>query len=356
MASQRVLLTGVNGFIGTHVLASLLSHGVSVRGVVRTATKASQVKADFPSVPSSQLELFVVPDMTVAGAFDEAVKSNPPFSAVIHTASPFNYAAAKTNNDFVGPAVGGTTGILESVLKYAPEVQRVVITSSFAAIGNPKDLQGNGKVYSSADWDPVTEDDLQAEDLRIAYWASKTFAERGAWDFVKEKTPNFELVVLNPPMVYGPVRNTVRSIQELGTSNNLVYTQFLAGTSKSSAIPREAVHIDVDVRDLAEGHYVAAFAPGVGNSRYLFTRGRISNQEIADILRKNLPEAEERIPLGTPGTVSLPPNAFDADNGPAKKVLGIKFRSHDETFRDLGKQLLELEKGKAVGGEREAHL
>jgi nucleoside-diphosphate-sugar epimerase len=86
--AQRVLLTGANGFVGSHVLEQLLARGASVRAVVRSESKAAQVLADFPTA-GSKLDFGIVPDITTPGAFDEVVKSTPPFDTVIHTASPF---------------------------------------------------------------------------------------------------------------------------------------------------------------------------------------------------------------------------------------------------------------------------
>lgn len=86
--SQRVLLTGANGFIGAHILASLLENGHSVRAILRSESKASQVLKDFPSY-GNKLDFGTVPDITSSGAFDTAVVSDPPFDTVIHTASPF---------------------------------------------------------------------------------------------------------------------------------------------------------------------------------------------------------------------------------------------------------------------------
>ena len=80
----------------------------------------------------------------------------------------------------------------------------------------------------------------------------------------------------------------------------------------------------------------------------MIARGRICNQEIADILRKTFPEAGDKIPVGQPGTSSFPENAFDIDAEDAKRDLNMAFRSHEETFRDLGRQLLDLELGMSV--------
>ena len=79
-------------------------------------------------------------------AFDQAVVSNPPFEAVIHTASPYHFHA-KEAQELLVPAITGTTGILKSVQKYAPLVKRVVVTSSFAAINDVYAFAA-GKVYS----------------------------------------------------------------------------------------------------------------------------------------------------------------------------------------------------------------
>lgn len=77
----------------------------------------------------------------------------------------------------------------------------------------------------------------------------------------------------------------------------------------------------------------------------MITRGRVCHQQIADILRKNFPGQLEKIPLGHPGESSLPPVAFDVDGSDAVRDLELEFRTVEETFKDLGKQLLDLNKG-----------
>ena len=66
----------------------LLAQGHSVRVIVRSEAKASQVRADFPGF-GSQLEFGIVPDITSTGAFNQVIQSVVPFDIVIHTASPF---------------------------------------------------------------------------------------------------------------------------------------------------------------------------------------------------------------------------------------------------------------------------
>ena len=88
----RVLLTGGSGFIAAHTLDVLLKRGYSVVTTVRTEEKASKIKADNKeAVEKGQLSFAIVPDIAQEGAFDEAVKSDPPFDLVLHTASPFHF-------------------------------------------------------------------------------------------------------------------------------------------------------------------------------------------------------------------------------------------------------------------------
>lgn len=99
-----MLLTGANGFIASHVLSDILARGWSVRAIVRSQAKADQVVSDFPN-HGSQLDTGIVPGITAPVAFDEVVKSTPPFDAVIHTASPFLYRVISDNREFIDPAI-----------------------------------------------------------------------------------------------------------------------------------------------------------------------------------------------------------------------------------------------------------
>jgi nucleoside-diphosphate-sugar epimerase len=177
--SQRILLTGANGFVGSHILDQLLSRGFSVRSVVRSEAKAQQVLSDFPNW-GSKLDFGIVPDITSPGAFDQVVKSAPPFDIVIHTASPFLYRVISDNREFLDPAIKGTLEVLKSVKAHAPTVKRVVITSSCAAVvnfgGNP--IAAPKKVYTEEDWNPTTWEGALTGTPNNAYQASKKFAEQ----------------------------------------------------------------------------------------------------------------------------------------------------------------------------------
>lgn len=152
---------------------------------VRSQAKGQRILDAHPNTPKEKLSFVVVEDVAADGAFDEvcfnlykvpfiadrelqAVKSSPPFDYVLHTASPFHFNVQDPVKDFLDPAIKGTTGILKAIQAYAPTVKRVVVTSSFAAIVDPKT---NPKTYSEKNWNPVTWE--EAMDPSKVYRASK---------------------------------------------------------------------------------------------------------------------------------------------------------------------------------------
>lgn len=70
-----VLVTGVNGYIASHVAEQLLEHGYRVRGTVRDAYKADYMHAVFDEKYGEHaFEVQIVKDMATDGAFDEVMK------------------------------------------------------------------------------------------------------------------------------------------------------------------------------------------------------------------------------------------------------------------------------------------
>ncbi|EXJ93923.1 dihydroflavonol-4-reductase [Capronia coronata CBS 617.96] len=326
---MKVLLTGGTGFIATHVLHELLEHGHKVVTTVRSDEKGRILLDLFKGKPVSYS---IVGDIALEGAFDEAVKSDPPFDAVIHTASPFHYNVKDNKKDLLDPAVMGTTGILKAIKSSAPSVKRVVITSSFAAMANP---QNPPKVYNEEIWNQMTMDEaLTTTNAQAVYRASKTFAEKAAWEFVKTEKPTFSLTVLNPPMVYGPIRHHVASLAELNTSNKLILDLML-GKPRDGPAPSP---IYIDVRDLALAHVLAIENPEAAGQRFFVTAGMGTEKDMGDIIRKAFPDVAKN--LRDDLADSLPPYAID--NSKSIKVLGMKYRSLEETIVDTVKSLREL--------------
>lgn len=332
---MRVLLTGGSGFIAAHVLDNLLDHGHSVVTTVRSQEKADKIKEAHPGVRKDKLDFAIVEDIAQEGAFDKAVISEPPFEAVIHTASPFHFNVTDVQKELLDPAIIGTTGILKSIKKSAPTVKRVVITSSFASIVNANKSNWTEHTYSEADWNPISHSEA-LENPSNGYRASKTFAERAAWEFVEKEKPNFTLATMCPPLVLGPIVHYLNSLDSLNTSNQRI-RDIVQGKAKEQ-IPETGTFIWVDVRDLALAHVLAAEKEAAGNKRFFVVEGYFSNKEIADIVEKNYPQYKERLPTSsTPGGRRPEEGLYKIDNSRVKEVLGLKFRSLEQSIVDTVK-------------------
>ncbi|KAF2205997.1 NADPH-dependent methylglyoxal reductase-like protein GRE2 [Delitschia confertaspora ATCC 74209] len=330
----RVLLTGGSGFIAAHTLDVLLKHGHSVVTTVRTQEKADKIKAAYPNYGKDKLDFAIVPDIAVPTAFDQAVVSDPPFEAVLHTASPFHFNVTDIQKDLLDPAVIGTTGILRSIKRSAPSVKRVVITSSFAAIIEPSKGFWPGHTYSEKDWNPMTKKDAE-ESPMAGYRASKTFAEKAAWEFVEKEEPNFSISTINPPMVYGPIIHNLESLENMNTSNQRILSA--AQGKWKDEIPNTGVHFWVDVRDVAEAHVAAMEKPEAAGKRFFTVAGYFSNKEIAQIVKKHFPQYKDLPSDSTPGG-DYPEGGKDAmykfDNSRSREILGVKYRNFEDSVVD----------------------
>ena len=204
-----------------------------------------------------------------------------------------------SKKELLDPAIIGTTGVLKSIKKSAPTVKRVVITSSFASIINPFKGTWPGHTYSEADWNPLTPEQA-VENPANGYRASKTFAERAAWDFVEREKPNFTLATMCPPLVLGPIVHYLNSLDGLNTSNQRI-RDIMLGKAKEE-IPPTGTFLWVDVRDLAQCHVAAIEKEAAADKRFFITAGYFSNKEIAQIVGKHYPQYKEGLPTEkTPG-------------------------------------------------------
>lgn len=334
----RVLLTGGSGFIAAHVLDELLEQGHSVVTTVRTQEKADKIKEAHPKVGKDKLDFAIVEDIAQEGAFDKAVVSDPPFEAVIHTASPFHFnIQTSVQKDLLDPAIIGTTGILKSVKKSAPSVKRVVITSSFASIVDGNKGTAPDYTYSEKDWNPITKEEAP-QNAGNGYRASKTFAERAAWDFVEQENPNFSLATMCPPLVLGPIIHSLTGLDALNTSNQRI-RNIIQGKCKEE-LPAGAPYLFVDVRDLARAHVLAMEKPDAANKRFFIVAGHFNSQDIAEIVRKNFKEYQDALPPKDIKSGGYPEEGvYKADNSRAAKVLGLKYISLEKSIVDTVKSL-----------------
>ncbi|TVY56237.1 putative uncharacterized oxidoreductase [Lachnellula cervina] len=339
---KTILVTGGSGYVAAEVLNAFLSRGYNVRTTVRNDSSADKIKKSH-SKYINQLSFAIVKDVQIPGGHDEAVKG---VDGVVHTASPFLTQVEDNERDLLLPAIKGTTEVLASVQKNAPNVKRVVITSSFASVVDVSKGTRSGYAYSEKDWNPTTYEAAAKKDApgAVAYCASKTFAEKAAFDYVKERKPQFDITTVCPPMVYGPSGSVVTNLDNLNTSAADIY-RLMNGSCKE--VPETSFFGWVDVRDVGEVHARAFESPEAAGQRYLTASSGYTYQQICDIIRKDFPEKRNLVPEGTPNAPY--PDVYTLDNSKVKKQLGVEFRSLETSIHDMVVQFIEIEKatGKA---------
>ena len=177
MADRRVLITGVNGFIGSHLANRFLDAGWEVRGLVRATSDQSFLRG-------KSLEL-VVGDVTHRASLDAAMGGVEVVVHVAGLASDWGQWAR-----FHAVNVQGTMHAAESARIHG--VRRFVQISSAAVHG----FEGARDRTEAAPMAPS----------RFSYVESKRLAE--VWLFEFARRHRFEVVAIRPGNVYGPRDHT----------------------------------------------------------------------------------------------------------------------------------------------------
>ena len=334
-----ILVTGGSGFVGGHVILQLLEAGHDVRTTVRSLAKEPAVRDTLARAGAKTPDrlTFVAADLNQDAGWAEAVAG---CDYVQHVASPFPLAQPKDENDLIRPAVDGTLRVLRAARDAG--VKRVVLTSSFAAIG-----YGHGDraaAYTEADWTNVDGPAVQP------YMKSKTLAERAAWDFIEREGNGLELAVVNPVGIFGPVLN-----EDLSTSIEII-KRMLEGSLPGA--PRLYFGV-VDVRDVAGMQIKAMTAPEAKGERFLAVAGDpVSIYDMSVILQQGMGEKAAKaklrqmpdwlirvMALFNPLAREAAPRVgirSAASNAKARELLGWQFRSNEEAIVASGESLIKL--------------
>lgn len=341
---MAVLISGATGYIAQHIVDNLLKENYKVIGTVRSESKAEKLKNQFGNNPNFITEL--VPDIAAPNAFDDVLRKHAKdVKVILHTASPFHFETKDVEKDLLIPAVNGTKSILESVKKYgANTVERVVITSSYAAIFDLARVSDKSVVFTEDSWNPATWKSCQVDPLN-AYCGSKKFAEKAAWDFYEENKNlvKFKLSVVNPVYVYGPQMFDEDVTEHLNTSCEIINSLMHAPADLKLD---ENLHAEyIDVRDVARAHLLAFQKEEAIGQRLGLCGGKFDAQDLVDILNEDFPQLKGKIPTGdNPGHgASVTNSSSTFDNTRSKKILGFKFKTLKESVHDTAAQILKKE-------------
>ena len=336
MSGESVLVTGGSGFIGSYCILDLLRAGYRVRTTVRSPDREATVR-ELLGAESAEALSFATADLMSDAGWADAVAG---CDFVLHVASPFPLGPPKHEDDLIVPAREGALRVLAAARD--AKVKRVVMTSSFAAIGYGVPLPD--RPFTEEDWSNPDGDGVGA------YAKSKTLAERAAWDFIAGEGSGLELSVVNPTGVLGPVLGS-----DFSTSIQLV-KRLIDGAMPG--LPRVAFGI-VDVRDVADLHRRAMAEPAAAGERFLAVAGQFMTiAEIGAVLRERMGDDAKKVPTRVlPDWLVRLVSRFDssvkpivselgkvkqASNAKAKRMLGWAPRSNDEAIVATAESLLRL--------------
>ena len=336
---QTVLITGGSGFIGSHIILQLLAAGQQVRTTIRNLTREGDVRAMLKAGgadPGNRLSFFAA-DLENDAGWREAVAGS---DYVLHVASPLPPSVPKHEDELIVPAREGTLRVLRASRDAG--VKRVVLTSSFAAIGYGHKVRETP--FNETDWTDPNGDDV------APYSKSKTLAERAAWDFLVREGRGLELSVINPVGVFGPVLGADYS------ASILLVQRMMDGAMPGAP---QLYFGAVDVRDVAELHIRAMAHPAAKGERFLAVAGEfLTMLDIAKILKARLGASAKRVPtrqlpnwmvrlaaLRDPAVKLILPELGkkkNATNEKARRLLGWEPRSNEEAIAATAESLVRL--------------
>ena len=339
-----ILLTGATGYVAGQLAAKLLAEGHTVRAPVRdpnNAEKTKHLQALADSSPGS-IE-FSAANLLDEGSYDEAAAG---CEVVLHTASPFTLSFDNPQRDLVDPAVNGTRNVLAAATR-SETVKRVVTTSSCAAIyGDNADMERiDGSQFTEEHWNTSSSLDHQP------YSYSKTLAEQAAWK-IAEAQSQWDLLTVNPSLVIGPAIDPNTDSE----SFNIV-SQAVDGTMKFGAA--DVSFGVVDVRDVAEVHYQAAFTPSA-SGRHIASGHNAHVMEFIPPLKEafaNTLPLPSRVlpktllwlfgPVATKGMLTRKAVSLNVgrkvafDNSKSINQLGLEYRPLGDSIVDMVQQMID---------------
>ncbi|KAL9017933.1 MAG: hypothetical protein Q9185_004745 [Variospora sp. 1 TL-2023] len=281
-----VLVTGINGYIGSHVADQLLQNGFRVRGTVRDETKGAWVKDMFAEkYGENRIEIVSVVDMGQAGAFDEACKG---VSGVAHVASDVSFSPDP--NQVIPGVIASALNVASAAAKQA-SVKRFVYTSSSIALAGAKPdvkyhvdaSQWNEEAVAAVRAPPPYPPDRGL----TVYAASKVQAEQALWKYAEQQQkppppPPFVLNTVCPNFNFG----TVLSHKQLDSTSAAI----IPAIWRSGELPPPlAVFLPqwmVDVQDTARLHVAALVDPDVQGRRILAYAFPFNWNDVFACLRK----------------------------------------------------------------------
>ena len=257
LKNKKILVTGADGFIGSHLVEELVDQGYEVKAFVYYNSFNSWGWLDaFPKEKLAQIEIFSG-DVRDPNGVRTAMKG---CDVVFHLAAliaiPYSYHSP---DSYVDTNVKGTLNIIQAAKDLG--VERVLITST-------------SEIYGTAQYVPI--DEIHPKQPQSPYSASKIGADCMADSFYRSF--NMPLTIVRPFNTFGP-RQSARAIIPT------IITQLLNGHQEIKLGDLTPTRDLLFVKDTVNGFIAIAEADSlIGHECNIATNSEISMQEMANIL------------------------------------------------------------------------
>ena len=319
---NKVLLTGISGWIAKHTAIELLNAGYEVLGTIRNNNLVDQTKQTISKYASTEKLSFVKLDLLKDDGWNEAAKG---CRYIFHVASPFPMKVSSNRENLLPVAVDGTLRVLNAGLNAG--VEQIIKTSSIVAMFR-KPNRTNPYTFGEDDWS----DENWIEGVSD-YFLSKTKAEKAAWRLMESKGLKNKLTTINPGGVFGDALD-----KKGGTSIEYI-RQFMKG--KFPGAPKFAVLIS-DVKDIAKAHVACIGNNKVGGRRLIVGKDVKRLVELSQLIAEAMPEYKKKLPtkelpnlmvklisyIDSSAKTMIPDLGImmQTDTSYAEEILGFKFK------------------------------
>lgn len=263
---MKALVTGADGFIGSHLVESLLEQGYKVKALTFYNSFNSWGWLDtLPKDKLNQIEIFSGDVRDPNGVYEAMKGVDQVYHLAALIAIPFSYHSP---DSYVDTNIKGTLNVLQAARKL--ETSRILITST-------------SEVYGTAKYVPI--DEQHPFQGQSPYSATKIGSDRLAESFYRSF--NLPISIVRPFNTYGP-RQSARAVIPT------IITQLLAGKEEiklGSLTPTRDFNY---VKDTANGFIEIAKADKtIGEEINIATQKEISIGELAnEIISQINPKAK----------------------------------------------------------------
>ena len=336
--TDKVLLTGISGWIAKHTAIELLNKGYEVLGTVRNKDLIDQTKETIKKHAPIEKLSFIELDLLKDDGWDEAAKG---CKYIFHIASPFPMKVSRDREFLLPVAVDGTLRVLNAGINAG--VEQIIKTSSIVAMFR-KPNRSNPYTFGENDWT----DENWIEGVND-YFLSKTKAEKAAWELMESKGLKSKLTTINPGGVFGDALD-----KKGGTSIEYV-RQFLKG--KFPGAPKFAVLIS-DVKDIAKAHVACIGNNKVGGRRLIVGKEVKKLVELSQLMAEAMPEYAKKLPkkelpnfmvklisyIDSSAKMMIPDLGIlmQTDTSYAEDLLGFKFKPAKDCITENAKSVVQL--------------